>query len=150
MRRTKTLLAMGGLTAVAAAAPIALAASGTPTVGLTKTGKGMILTNKGYTLFAFSRDKANKDNCVKVKGCTSVWPPLVTKGTPKAGKGVNQSLLGTIKLPNGKKQVTYNKHPLYRYKPDLSSHTKADTYYIGTFLEGGYWWGLNASGKLVK
>jgi predicted lipoprotein with Yx(FWY)xxD motif len=150
MRRTKTLLAATGITAVAAAAPIALAATGTPTVNLTNTSKGMILTNKGYTLFMFSRDKANKDNCVKIKGCTAIWPPLLSSGTPKAGSGVNQSLLGTTKLPSGKKQVTYNKHPLYRYKPDLSSHTKGDTTYIGAFLEGGYWWGVNASGKAVK
>ncbi len=151
MRRTKTLLAVAGIAAVAATAPLALAASGTPTVNLTNTaGKGMILTNKGYTLFMFSRDKRGHDKCVKIKGCTSIWPPLTTKGTPKAGTGVNQSLLGTVKLPNGKKQVTYNKHPLYRYRPDLSAHMKADTTYIGQFLEGGYWWGLNASGKAVK
>jgi predicted lipoprotein with Yx(FWY)xxD motif len=150
MRRIRPLLAAGGITAIAVTAPLALAASGTPKVSLTNTSKGMILTNRGYTLFAFSRDKANKDNCVKIKGCTAIWPVLKTKGTPVAGSGVNQSLLGTIKLPSGKKQVTYNKHPLYFYKPDLSSHFKADTAYIGQFLEGGYWWGLNAAGKFVK
>jgi predicted lipoprotein with Yx(FWY)xxD motif len=150
MRRTKTLLAVAGITAVAAVAPIALAASGTPTVNLTNTGKGMILTNKGYTLFMFSHDKHGKNSCVKIKGCSGTWPALVTTGTPKAGSGVNQSLLGTVKLPNGKKQVTYNKHPLYFYKPDKASHTKADTSYIGFFAFGGYWWGMNASGKAVK
>ena len=153
MRGTKTLLATIGITAIAAATPIALAGTsrtGTPTINLTNTSsKGRILTNKGYTLFMFSRDRRGKDKCVKISGCTSVWPPLLTKGTPKAGSGVKQSLLGTTKLPNGKKQVTYHKHPLYRYRPDLSSHTKADTYYIGQFLEGGYWWGVNASGKAV-
>ena len=42
-------------------------------------------------------------------------PPLMTKAKPVAGPGVKQALLGTTKRPNGKLQVTYNGHPLYRY-----------------------------------
>jgi predicted lipoprotein with Yx(FWY)xxD motif len=145
-------LAATGITALAAAAavsaPIAIATTGTPTIKLTSTSKGKILTSGGYTLFMFTRDTANKDNCGKT--CKGTWPPLYTSGKPQAGPGVNASLIGTIKLASGKRQATYNKHPLYRYKPDLQLGMKAETYYIGFFQFGGYWYGVNAAGKAVK
>jgi predicted lipoprotein with Yx(FWY)xxD motif len=147
MRRIRPLLAVGGITAIAVTAPLALAATGTPKVSLTNTAaKGMILTNKGYTLFMFSRDKANKDNCVKIKGCTSIWPVLKTKGKPIAGSGVNQSLLGTIKLPNGKKQVTYNKHPLYFYSGDSGPGQQAGQ---GLNAFGAKWYVVAPAGGAV-
>ena len=106
MRGTKTLLAAIGITAIAAATPIALAGTsrtGTPTINLTNTSsKGRILTNKGYTLFMFSRDRRGKDKCVKISGCTSVWPPLLTKGTPKALSTNGRDCQGAVRIANPK------------------------------------------------
>jgi predicted lipoprotein with Yx(FWY)xxD motif len=145
MRRTKTLLAVTGITALAAAAPVALAASGTPTLKLTSTGLGKIITAKGDTMFAFTRDTANHDMCVKIKGCTGTWHPLLSSGKPMAGSGVNASLLSTIKLPNGKHQVTYNKHPLYIY-----SFAPKGTSYVDVTQFKGQWDALNSSGNAVN
>jgi predicted lipoprotein with Yx(FWY)xxD motif len=147
MRRTKTLLATSGITAIAVAAPIALAAwgGGTPTLKLTSTNLGMILTSKGDTMFSFTKDKRGKDKCQSISGCTSVWHPLVTKGRPMAGPGVNASLISTIKLKNGKKQVRYNKHPLYIY-----SVAPKGTGYVDFPQFGGQWDALNASGNPVN
>jgi hypothetical protein len=60
---------------------------------------------------------------------------------------VHQSLLGTIKLKNGKLQVTYNGHPLYTYIADGSPH---QTFYVNQFQSGGRWPAVNAAGGLVK
>src|SRR5581483_12332032 len=90
------------------------------TVKLGSTSMGKILEAKnGFTLYAFTADKRNKDNCVKRSGCTGLWPLFTTHGKPKAGNGVKGSMLGTIKV-NGKSQVTYGGHPLYEYTGDSS------------------------------
>jgi predicted lipoprotein with Yx(FWY)xxD motif len=145
MRRTKTLLAAAAIVALAAAAPLALASGRTPTLKLTHTSVGRILTAKGDTMYAFTRDKRNKDVCQKIKTCLAVWKPLYTKHKPKAGPGVKASLLGTIKLKNGKRQVTYKKHPLYIY-----TALPKGTSYVGFSMFGGRWDAVNARGGLVK
>src|SRR5438552_2738081 len=39
--------------------------------------------------------------------CAQYWPPVLTSGTPEAGTGIDQHALGTKKLPDGSRQVTY-------------------------------------------
>jgi predicted lipoprotein with Yx(FWY)xxD motif len=131
----------------ASASPSAFAArSGPAKIQLRSTSSGKILTNgRGFTLYAFTADKRRKDVCVKRSGCTSIWPLVTTKGKPKAGHGVDRSMLGTIKV-NGKTQVTYAGHPLYKYTGDFSP---GDTSYVGVNQFGGVWKALTGSGKLV-
>ncbi len=50
--------------------------------------------------------------------CAQAWPPLLTKGQPKAMGGTEASLLGTTKRKDGTVQVTYNGHPLYGFVED--------------------------------
>ena len=94
------------------------------TIKLAKTDHGKILTNsRGYTLYMFSLDKRRKDVCVKIPDCETVWPLVRTRAKPIAGSGVKARLLGTIKLADGSRQVTYNGWPLYtihrRHDPAL-------------------------------
>jgi predicted lipoprotein with Yx(FWY)xxD motif len=119
------------------------------TIKLGKTSLGNVLTkNSGFTVYVFTRDKQkNKDTCVKVKDCTGTWPPVTTKAKPVAGKGVKASLLGSIKLPNGSRQVTYNGHPLYSYSGDFQAR---QTDYVGQSQFGGKWYAISAAGKVVK
>jgi predicted lipoprotein with Yx(FWY)xxD motif len=135
------------LAGAAAASPSAAAARAKPAkIKLRTTSVGKILVNnQGFTLYAFTRDKKNKDKCAGVNGCTGVWPLMTSHGKPKAGKGVKRSMLGTIKV-HGKRQVTYNGHPLYRYSFDTSP---GETSYVGQSQFGGVWRAVNASGKLV-
>jgi predicted lipoprotein with Yx(FWY)xxD motif len=118
-----------------------------PTVKLAHSSKGSILVNSaGRTLYLFTADKKNTDRCAKVSGCLGAWPALTVSGKPTAGPGVKASMLGTIAISGGKKQVTYNGHPLYLYVGDSSS---AQTSYIGASGFGGTWYGVNASGAAV-
>ena len=109
------------------ASGIAVAASGstdkTPTVkkvynaGLSKT---ILVTGTGFTLYTNTKERAGRIHCVGQ--CRTFWPPLLVAGTakPSAGAGVARARLGTLKRPDGGRQVTYKGLPLYRFKSDKS------------------------------
>jgi predicted lipoprotein with Yx(FWY)xxD motif len=123
------------------------------TVKLANTDMGKLLVDaepgatSGFTLYMFTRDGRNKDNCIKNPNCKSIWPPLTVSGKPTAGPGVRAALLGTIAIGHGQRQVTYAGHPLYIYSQDFAP---AQTSYIGQVQFGGTWYGINAAGKAVK
>jgi len=74
---------------------------------------GFVLANSaGQTLYLLTGDTSNHSNCTAIP-CSLVWAPFTTTGAGVAGPGVEQSLLGTIELPDGDLQVTYAGHPLY-------------------------------------
>ncbi len=50
--------------------------------------------------------------------CAADWPPLMASAKLRAGSGVKASLLGTTKRKDGRRQVTYKGHPLYRFSED--------------------------------
>jgi predicted lipoprotein with Yx(FWY)xxD motif len=117
-------------------------------IQLRQTKLGMILVNRtGFTVYAFTKDSRNHDACQKIRDCTQAWPPVTTAGKPVAGTGVKAALLGTIKLKNGHRQVTYAGHPLYTYIGD--SHP-GQTSFVNIYQFHGYWPALNASGHEVK
>ena len=89
-------------------------------VTLHSTSHGKVLaTSTGRTLYLSIADTRSHSNCTG--SCASIWPPLMTAGKPVAGMGVKQSLLGTTRRSNGKLQVTYNRHPLYRFTSDTKA-----------------------------
>ncbi|HEY3946206.1 MAG TPA: hypothetical protein VGL78_13345 [Solirubrobacteraceae bacterium] len=159
MRPLKRLVALvltvgagaGAITAVAVAPAIAGSTSSTPTIKLISTNKGKLLSVGGFVIYRFSHDgTGSKNTCVTMKNsCRKTWPALTTTGSPIAntGPGVKKSLLGTTKLPSGKKQVTYAGHPLYNY---AFNYGKGSTLYVGVHMFGGQWDGVTASGKAVK
>jgi predicted lipoprotein with Yx(FWY)xxD motif len=151
-----SLAAAGATMAVAAVAVvILLSASGTAAAGssvsatislrATKLGKILVASN-GHTLYAFSRDGRNHDRCAMVKGCTGVWPIVAAHGEPKAGRGVNTSLLRTIRAGRVS-QVSYAGHPLYTYIADSGP---GDTAYVGVSQFGGSWPAVAATGRVIK
>jgi predicted lipoprotein with Yx(FWY)xxD motif len=164
MRRVHLLLtallatgACAGAAAGAQASSTTAHAAKAAKVQLRRTSRGKILVNgSGFTLYAFTKDPRNKDTCLTSSSggggygsssCPEVWPPLTTSGKPIAGAGVKASLLSTISLPGGRKQVTYAGHALYRYAP---ASAPGETSYIGEKQFGGKWDAVNAAGGLVK
>lgn len=90
------------------------------TVDVANSGLGSILVDsQGRTLYLWQADTGTKSTCSGA--CAAAWPPLLTTGAPTAGSGAKASLLGTTKRSDGAKQVTYNRHPLYRFAGDTAS-----------------------------
>jgi predicted lipoprotein with Yx(FWY)xxD motif len=128
--------------AYAASAPSKPATVKTRTVK--KVGK-VIVTGSGRTLYLFEKDKHGKSSCSGA--CASEWPPLLTKGKPKAGSGAQASKLGTTKRSDGTTQVTYGGHPVYTYIGDNKAGVAN-----GQGLEafGAEWYALTPNGKKTE
>lgn len=113
-------------------------------------GVGTVLvTASGRTLYRFAPDQQKKVTCTSSNGCTGVWPPLLlAPGTTsgKAGTGIQASMLGTIKTPDGKTQVTYNHWPLYIFAEDSGPGQAKGQGVVGF---GGEWAALAPSGAAV-
>jgi predicted lipoprotein with Yx(FWY)xxD motif len=154
MKRAHILI-VGVLAVAVSASAIANAQAGAPRarsasaakVELRHTRIGTILTTaSGSTLYEFTRDGRDEDSCVKVHGCSALWPALETHGRPLAGAGVKSSLLSTIHLAGGGEQVAYAGHALYTY----AEGGAGDTAYVGAEQFGGSWYALNASGRAIR
>ena len=76
----------------------------------------VIADAKGEAIYLFGKERSAKPKCLGE--CARAWPPLLTKGRPRAAEGVRAKLLGTTRRPNGKLQVTYRGDPLYYYVDD--------------------------------
>src|ERR687892_767796 len=98
----------GAIAALALAAPTETkteaAGRGTLTVRSSEYGR-ILFDGRGFVLYGFTADKNRRS--VWFGACAAAWPPYLVKGKPRAGRGVKRSLLGTIRRPGGKRQVTY-------------------------------------------
>ena len=103
-----------------------------------------LVDGKGRTLYLFEADKNGQSTCSGA--CAAVWPPYTVTGTPQAGSGVNQGLLGTIHRSDGSTQVVYNGHPLYYFVGD--SHP-GDHGGQGSKPFGAGWYVVAASGNKI-
>jgi predicted lipoprotein with Yx(FWY)xxD motif len=121
-----------------AAGPVALHTSKQPTV------IGKILVNgSGRTLYHYASDTKTVVKCIGP--CTSKWPPLLIAAgvKPIAGPGVTASLIGNVKRPDGKLQITYRGKPLYLFTGDRKA---GDVKGQGL---SGIWHALAPSGSVV-
>jgi predicted lipoprotein with Yx(FWY)xxD motif len=136
-----------GVASAADAGPAAHAAGGSM-VRTRHTSLGTILVSaSGHTLYAFTRDHTRSNSCQSIGKCPHVWPALQSSGKPIAGPGVKASLLSTITLKSGGKQITYAGHALYLYSGDTGA---GETGYVGANEFGGVWDAVNGSGRLLK
>ena len=135
------VLAAAVLTTAAAAA----SRSGS-IVKLRQSSLGRILVDShGRTLYLWAHDKHHKSACYGA--CAAYWPALVTHGKPKAVGGARQALLSTTRRRDGRLQVVYHGHPLYRFSGD----TKAgQTSGEGLTDFGGRWDPVSAAGLAVR
>lgn len=139
---------------VAAAAVLGLAACGgggnggggsssardSSTIKIESSALGDILVDgSGHALYLYTPDGANATSSKCDAGCQQAWPPV--KGKPKAGAGVDASLIGTT--TGSSAQAIYAGHPLYYYAQDNSA---GDVNGQGV---GSIWYVLDSKGASV-
>jgi predicted lipoprotein with Yx(FWY)xxD motif len=114
-------------------------------VSTAKTSLGRILVNShGHALYLFAKDRNGKSACTGK--CATFWPPLIAAGKPRAGAGTQASLLGTTRRADGRRQVTYNHHPLYTFVKDTR---KGQTHGEGLSAFGAKWYAVSPAGAKV-
>jgi predicted lipoprotein with Yx(FWY)xxD motif len=100
----------------------------------------MLFDETGQAIYLFDIEKTSRPRCYDA--CAEAWPPVLTKGDPVAGQGVDSSLLGTTERRDGTAQVTYNDHPLYFYAHEGKREVKCHN----VFLNGGNWYVVRPGG----
>lgn len=80
-------------------------------------GKRVLAAANGHTLYSLSVEKKGKFVCTQSSGCLTLWKPLLV---PSGGSVVGPAnvKLGSIKRPEGGRQVTYRGRPLYTFVED--------------------------------
>lgn len=119
------------------------------TIGDVK-GLGTVLVDgQGFTLYLFVPDDHSSHSlCTGI--CAVEWPPLILpKGTrrPRAGRGVDPSLLGITTRTDGSVQVTYNGWPLYLWPDDTSPGQATGQ---GLNNVGGLWYVVSNQGNPIR
>ena len=73
----------------------------------------MLFDRLGQAIYLFDREATRRAECYGA--CAKAWPPVLTKGAPRASGDVRAALLGTTERDDGSTQITYAGHPLYYY-----------------------------------
>ena len=117
-----------------------------PVVSTETSRLGRILVNaQGRTLYLFEKDRNGTSACAGK--CATFWPPLIATGKPRAAAGAKPSLLGTVRRADGRLQVTYNHHPLYRFVKDVK---KGLTKGQGVDAFGAEWYVVSPAGSRIE
>jgi predicted lipoprotein with Yx(FWY)xxD motif len=127
-----------GLAAVAAVAPGAAARDQradaradvmAPVKAIRVAGFGRVMaTLKGRALYYWTPEKRTPGKIVCTGACAQAWPVLyVPKGLKLQRKYPGfKGTFGTIRRPNGRLQVTYNRLPLYTYAHEGPNVVRCD------------------------
>jgi predicted lipoprotein with Yx(FWY)xxD motif len=146
----------GGATVSTAATSTAAASTETPAgEARRRRGKGikvmksrygrMLFDARGRATYLFTREAGAKSRCYGQ--CAVAWPPVYTRGRPRALNGIDADLLGTTTRRGGRRQVTYNDHPLYYYVTD----TKPGQITCQDITEfGGTWLVVDPQGNAIQ
>jgi predicted lipoprotein with Yx(FWY)xxD motif len=150
----------GGSSSTKAASPTTTAGSPATTGGASSSpgtmfsaanvpGLGSVVVDgKGRTVYLLTGSQKNLP-CDDASGCTKVWPDLaLPDGTSAAtaGPGLQQSLLGTMKLSSGETYPTYGGYLMYEFTGDSGPGQGAGQ---GIKSFGGTWYALTPAGTPV-
>jgi predicted lipoprotein with Yx(FWY)xxD motif len=104
----------------------------------------ILFDGKDGPVYLFDKETSDRSECYG--DCARAWPPVVTDGSPRAGRGAQAAKLGTTQRRDGTMQVTYAGHPLYYYEGDSPGEVRCND--VEEF--GGLWLVLDPSGKTVQ
>lgn len=102
----------------------------------------IIVDGSGRTVYAFTTDPLNNPTCYDA--CADTWLPMLAKGNPAGGIGINAAAAATTPRRDGTNQVTYKGHPLYHYAGDQDDRDAGGQ---GLDLFGGEWHVLTKDGQ---
>jgi predicted lipoprotein with Yx(FWY)xxD motif len=130
------------------------AAPGVATVNTEVSPNGIVLSTPTAhgterSLYELTYDPVGQTTCLSSTGCTAIWPPLLTDKAPVAGPGVDPSMLGVLRRPDGNLQVTYDGHPVYMFAFDLGPGAPAGLTNGEDFADAmadGVWYTVSPSG----
>jgi predicted lipoprotein with Yx(FWY)xxD motif len=109
----------------------------------TRLGKALV-DSRGRTLYLFTKDSGTTSACSGA--CATAWPPLRASGKPTVSGAAKASQVATTTRSDGKPQVTYAGHPLYRFVKDTKP---GDTNGEGLTAFGGSWFAISPTGKRI-
>jgi predicted lipoprotein with Yx(FWY)xxD motif len=101
----------------------------------------MLYDERRQAIYIFENDRRDRSVCYGA--CARAWPPVYTRGRPRAGPGVRAELLGTTTRRDGRRQVTYAGQPLYFYAHEDPGQVLCHN----VDLNGGLWWVVGADGR---
>ena len=116
------------------------ASTGTRLVAAESEFGPMLFDDTGQAIYLFDVEATSAPRCYDA--CEEAWPPVLTKGNPVAGQGLESVLLGTVERADGSTQVTYGDHPLYFY----AHEGKNEVLCHDVFLNGGNWYVVQPDG----
>ena len=102
----------------------------------------ILVDGAGRAVYAFTMDPMNDPTCYDA--CADTWLPLLAKGDPAGGIGIDVSAAGITPRRDGGNQVTYKGHPLYHYAGDKVDRDAGGQ---GLDLFGGEWHVLTKDGQ---
>jgi predicted lipoprotein with Yx(FWY)xxD motif len=125
--------------------PAASSGGGNAAIEVAKTGLGNVLVDaQGHTLYLFKKDVGGKSSCFG--DCATDWPPARVNAKPTVGPGLMAALASTTARSDGKPELTYAGHPLYRFSGDPKP---GDVNGNGLNEFGGRWYAVTPSGSQV-
>jgi predicted lipoprotein with Yx(FWY)xxD motif len=115
-----------------------------PTLQLVDTSLGKVVAGgDGKVLYLYTPDGTSAESTVP-EATLRAWPPVVVKGSPTVGDGLEQSKVDATKQADGQKWVRYNDHLLYGFAGDAAPGD------INGNGIGGVWFPVNADGDAIK
>jgi predicted lipoprotein with Yx(FWY)xxD motif len=105
---------------------------------------GRILADgRGQAVYIFDKETSSRPECYGA--CAKAWPPVLTKGRPRAGKNTSFERIASVRRRDGSRQVTLNGRPLYYYVSDAPGRVLCHD--VREF--GGLWLVLKPDGSRV-
>ncbi len=128
----------------AAAASARAASAGTRLRAIESQFGRIVGDGPGLAVYIFDKERRGRSECYGA--CAKAWPPVLAKGRPVAGKGIDADLLATTRRRNGARQLTYRGQPLYHYEHDRPGLVLCHD----VFEFGGTWLVIRPSGRAVR
>jgi predicted lipoprotein with Yx(FWY)xxD motif len=90
-----------------------------------KLGEVLTTANK-QAIYVWNREPKGKVRCTGA--CAQAWPPVVVKKGVVVAMHVKGIMgeFGTVRRPNGSRQLTFNRRPLYTYAHEKPGQVKCN------------------------